>query len=167
MHRNILDQIRLTASPALLTQQGASGDWSIREAVAKNPNTPPLVLTQLAKDDVWWVQFAVAKNASTPPTALVRLSRSAQPLILEAVARHAHTPPAVLARLGRVHGLNSSVTRRHVAQHPATPLAVLARLENDPSPLVRRALVLRINEPVFLHVLQELGLDVREPDLDR
>jgi len=94
-------------------------EWGlVREAVAKNPNTPPDALARLSRDWIGDIREAVAKNPNTPPDALARLSEDGSGNIREAVARNHNTPPDILSRLA---GDKSESVRVEVDQNPNTP----------------------------------------------
>ena len=62
-------------SPEVLTALTGHKDYSIRQAVAANPNTPPEALAVLARDKSTSIRYEVAENPNTPREVLTALSR--------------------------------------------------------------------------------------------
>ena len=57
----------------------------VREAIAKNENTPADVLTELSKDESWEVRESVALHKNTPQSVLDRLANDEEELVRDAV----------------------------------------------------------------------------------
>ena len=57
----------------------------VRDAIAKNENTPVDVLTELSKDESWEVRESVALHKNTPKSVIDRLANDEEELVRDAV----------------------------------------------------------------------------------
>ncbi|MCP4343094.1 MAG: hypothetical protein GY799_30525, partial [Desulfobulbaceae bacterium] len=108
----------------------------VKEAVVKNPQTPPEVLTALAKDPTvdYRVKMAVVNNHEAPPEALAALAKdpTVDYKVKEAAVKNPQTPPEVLAALAKDPTVHYRV-KMAVAKNPQAPPEVLAALAKDPT----------------------------------
>ena len=91
----------------------------VREAVAKNADTPASVLQKLAGDNSIDVRISVAFLANTPTSALEKLVGDEDVTVRTWVARHANTPVSLLEKLAGDE--NKEDVRRRVAENVNTP----------------------------------------------
>ena len=110
------------------------GDNTLRELIARDPDTPADALTELVQDSDPHVREAASRNPAVPVAALAGLARSDDAHDRTAVAEHAACPPALL---GRLAADSDWKVRSGVAKSPATPPEVLRRLANDDNVAVR------------------------------
>ena len=107
----VIKVVRRTADVGLietLWRTWGPDHWRVRQAVARNPNTPPDVLRILG-------------NEITESDGLVRLT----------VASNPTTPEDTLRLLGNEVTESDEYVRRGVAENPNTPLNVLRTLGNE------------------------------------
>jgi len=105
----VREVVRRTADAGLieiLLRTWGTDSWRVREAVARNPSTPPETLRLLgneATESAWAVREAVARNPNTPIDTLRLLGNPATESVWEvrvAVAENPNTPVDVLRALG-------------------------------------------------------------------
>ncbi len=146
-------------------------DWYVREAVARNPTTPPDVLRSLGNEETEsrvWVRKAVAENPSTPEDLLRSLGNEATEsmgTVRQAVARNPNTPVDTLRSLGNEATEPHWRVRQAVAKNPSTPEDTLRTLGNEATESVwevRQAVAENPNTP--LDVLRLLGNEATESE---
>lgn len=152
---------------------------SVREGVAKNPNTPCWVLEKLLDDSYslvrdealgnqnmpfsvlelhldkkyGWERDPVAKNPSLPSYILRLLSYDEWEDVRKGVAENPSTPVEVLERLYREEGM-----RRHLAINPATPVYLLNRIwEGESVPLIDKLIAFSKNPNTTANILEKLS----------
>ena len=74
----------------------------VREAVAKNKNTPTSVLEKLAKDKNKDVRYAVAGNLNTPASPLEKLVYDDDEYVCSSAIANANTPITLLEKLAEL-----------------------------------------------------------------
>ena len=88
-----------TTIQAVLEKLATDRTPDVRNAVARNAETPAAVLEKLATDRDLYVREAVAWNAGTPAAVLEKLATDRTSGVRYAVAWNAETPAAVLEKL--------------------------------------------------------------------
>ena len=126
----------------------------VREAVAKNTDTPASVLQKLAGDNSIDVRISVAFHANTPTSALEKLVGDEDVTVRTLVARHANTPVSLLEKLA---GDENEDVRQAVAENTNTPVSQLEKLAGDGDETVRQAVGGNKNTPISL--LEKLAED--------
>ena len=126
----------------------------VREAVAKNADTPASVLQKLAGDNSIDVRINVAFHANTPTSALEKLVGDEDVTVRTWVARHANTPVSLLEKLA---GDENEDVRQAVAENTNTPVSQLEKLAGDEDETVRQAVGGNKNTPISL--LEKLAED--------
>lgn len=105
---------------------------TVRELVAKNPNTQPETLELLADDPDFSVRVVVARNFKTPPWVVAVMADDEQ--VWPSVASNHSAPPEVLQTLA----VSDSVeVRKRLAYNDSLPLESFAQLLEDPDEDVR------------------------------
>ena len=127
----------------------------VREAVAKNADTPASVLQKLAGDNSIDVRINVAFHANTPTSALEKLVGDEDVTVRTWVARHVNTPVSLLEKLAGDE--NKEDVRRRVAENVNTPISLLEKLAEDDEAWVRARVAENANTPVSL--LEKLAGD--------
>jgi succinate dehydrogenase/fumarate reductase flavoprotein subunit len=79
-------------------QLAASGDATILERLAANPQTDGVVLGRIAGTNAA-TAASVARHPNAPPDALASLAASADPAVRMALLEHPKVPVATLSRL--------------------------------------------------------------------
>ena len=130
---------------------------SVRQYVAKHPDTPEKILVSWAKQKCFKVLHSlIAKNISTPALILDKLARDADPYIRLcvriAVAENPIVPSSILESIFNSYGNKYTHIYRElrvaIAKHPNTPAHILENL------LIRNycsvAIAANPNTPVYL-----------------
>jgi hypothetical protein len=117
-------------------QLAASGDATILERLAANPQTDGVVLGRIAGTNAA-TAASVARHPNAPPDALASLAASADPAVRMALLEHPKVPVATLSRLAA--DMDADVRKalaktRHLRRLPPDDLA---RLIADPDVDVR------------------------------
>jgi hypothetical protein len=145
--------IRLAVNPSthpeilkklLLADVTAKLKDDIREAVAKNPNTPQKILVKLANDDDPWIREAVAKNPSLPTEVLLKLANDSDEDVKTEIAHNPNTPPEALVKLANDDEYS---VRAGVAKNPNTPPEALIKLADGPEIKIKLIVVKRSDTP--------------------
>jgi len=92
----------------------------VREAIAKNPNTPTEILKELSQDRIATVRSSVAENPNTPTEILKKLSQDRFTIVRGSVAKNPNTSTEILKELCQVG--------RVAVENPKTPLEFLQQL---------------------------------------
>ena len=137
---SINDRARVAAdedsATTTLRELAADKSPKVREAVARNPSTPPDVLDALVRDAKFFVRFAVAENPS--PRALGVSLGASDPDVRGGAARRNDLSAASVQLLldDPIHTVRERLA--DVARDPS----VAAALARDPHPAVRSSIVL-------------------------
>jgi hypothetical protein len=126
----------------------------VRAAVASHPQTPIAVLTILAQDKKADVRVAVASHPQTPVEVLAVLARDEKREVRAAVASHPQAPGDSLHFLAQ-----DAHTQIAVARHPKASVEILCVLAQTASWVVREVVAGRPQTPG--EVLRELAKDER------
>jgi hypothetical protein len=94
-----LHEARKRDSFESLDLKSRSPKWSVRAAVAENPNCPVEILDRLSKDDEDKVRWRVAGNPNCPVEILDRLSRDPKREVRYRVPENPNCPVEILAAL--------------------------------------------------------------------
>lgn len=132
-----------THSVPLLRRWASGGDWSEREAVARNPATPPDLLIRLAADPEHGVRTWVMSNPATPAEVVDAGTDNPHPHVRAWALYGANSA----ARLRRAATGDDADERACVARNPHLPPELMRRLATDPDRRVRFELALNAALP--------------------
>lgn len=114
----------------------ASHDFTIREKIAENPNTPRDLLLELSRRSTTVkLLVSLCKNPNTPQEAIIMIAertagtRSSQPDWPKALLDNPLLPPSYFERFANT---TSTTIRRLVRDNPRTPESLRIRLSYDP-----------------------------------
>jgi len=148
-----------------------NSDYSVREYVARDSNTPAEILVKLAEDAYNTVRQAVAENPNTPSETLKQLALDEDQYwrVRYGALRNPSFPASnVSARTLYKLAEEDEAFRDAVATYPCTPVAILTMLAVDSTWSVR--LEVARNSSALPETLTQLALedavdDVREAAL--
>lgn len=134
----------------------------VRLGVAKNINTPGETLKYLSDDKNTEVRRAVARNQNTPKETLEKLAGDVFEVV-KAVAKNPSTPKEILSKLGDHCYFK---TRCAVARNPNTPKETLLKLSEDQNfdvrcNLFKNKCVLG-DEEILIRLTQDKYEDIRK-----
>jgi len=162
--QRLTQSAREATSPELLSQLADNPISMVREAVAKNPNTPVNVLETLSKCSN--MQYVVQSNPAvqglaqsareaTSPELLSQLADNPISMVREAVASNPNTPPHVLEKLSKDKDI---YVQTAVASNQDIPLDVLLTLSMVQLSIVQEAIAMNPSTPpAILKLLANQG----------
>ncbi len=153
----------LNTPPETLTFLAGDKDSFVRRLVAYNENIPPKTLTALARDPDTEVRQGVARNPNTPPEALFTLARDENYDVRINVAGNRKTPPKTLAALSALSKSKETTIPYTIAKNPNTPTKTLAALAKSKDKNVVYAVAQNPNTPT--KILADFAALTGEPNL--
>ena len=161
---------------ALLLENLADKDISVRRSIAQNPNTRPDILKKLSTDENYYVQRDVAENPNTPVDILKKLlnilrkSTPSEPrteigteteisseVQLDLFSSLESTIPEDLTPQNLDNENDDSNNIIYTALNPNTPVDILEKLSADEDSLIRYGVAGNPNTPV--DILEKLSAD--------
>ena len=123
----------ISKDPKVLIALSKDNSHYIRDALTRNPNTPPevlmiLVLMILSRDLSQYMKSAVALHPNVTPEVLMILAKDENDTIRTSVAANSKTPPELLQEMSKDPKIS---VRKAVASNQNTPIEVLEILGNN------------------------------------
>jgi hypothetical protein len=134
-HIKILNRVNMTFDE-LLIECSNHKDYSVRYAVAMNPDTSIELLDKLSYDEDWAVIESVAENQNTSINTLTKLSNDDIVNVRYAVARNPNTSIELLIKSSND---DHWFVRLAVASNPNISIEMLDKLSDDENEDVRNA----------------------------
>ena len=149
-----LETINRLSKKEKLVELANSHNETVRQYIAKNPNTPQRVLVQLANNQKKNIREKIARNSNTPQYILKKLANDRNEDVRVGVASNSNIEIDILNKLALD---KDDYVRNHVARNKKTSPEIIKRLCFDENIQVRY--LATKSQQLAINILKQLAQD--------